>query len=74
MDKFNLKLAKFYDVDYTLTSSICKNGVFVSNKTTLTAKNVMFYRSTDCYYIFYAKISDKMVRIKKSNVLAIREI
>lgn len=74
MSNFNFLLAKQYDVDYVLTTSICKNGVFVSNKTNLTLKNVMFYKSTNCFYVFYAKESGKFINIKKTNVLNVREL
>ena len=71
---YNLKLAKHYDVTYLLTTSICKNGSFVSNKTPLTLKDVMFYKSTECFYKFYAKTSGEIISIKKTNVLDIREL
>ena len=74
MNKFNFKLANQYDITYFLTTSICKNGVFVSNKTPLTLKDIMFYKSTNCYYVFYAKTSGQYIKIKKENVIRINEL
>ena len=74
MNNFNFMLAKHYDVDYLLTTSIIKNGNFVSCKTPLTLKNVMFWKSTEHFYIFYAKDNDKCIKIKKSNIISAKEL
>lgn len=74
MNVFNFKLAKQYDIDYMLTTLICKNGIFVSNKQKLTMQDIMFYKSTESQYVFYAKKSGKFIRIKKSNLIDAREL
>ena len=71
---YNFMLAKNYDVSYLLTTSICKNGIFVSNKTSIQLKNVMFYKSTEHYYTFYAKDSGQYIKFKKANLLHAKEV
>lgn len=65
---FNFKLAKRYDVTYL--SSVKK---FAEKKATIsiTLKDLMFYKSTPCYYIFWT--GSEQIRLKKNSVQDIKE-
>lgn len=71
MNNFCFKLAKFYDVKYLQSTSIFKGGKYKKGHVEIELKQVMFYKSTPSFYVFYA--NNKYIKIKKDNVLSLNE-
>lgn len=69
---FNFKLARYYNITYKQPMPTIKHGKRTSELVELTLKNVMFYKSTPCFYIFYA--SSQFIKIKRDNLVLFEEI
>ena len=67
----DFKLAKIYNVKYLQPYATVKHGKRKSELVELTLKQVMFYKSTPCLYVFYA--SGKYINIKQDSVVSYEE-
>lgn len=68
----NFKLAKYYNVTYKQSISTIKYGRRATEFVELTLKNVMFYKFTPCFYVFYA--SSQFIKIKRDNLVSFEEV
>lgn len=62
------KLGKYYDVTYKQKERLFKNKIGYIN---LTLHNLMFYKSTDCYFVFWT--GKQIIRINKKNLINFEE-
>lgn len=68
----NFKLAVHYNITYKQPVSIIKNGRRATKLVQLTLRDVMFYKSTPCFYVFYA--NSQYIKIKRDNLVCFEEI
>ena len=69
--RFNFKLAKIYNVKYKQPMPTIKRGKRVSELVELTLKQVMFYKSTLYFYVFYA--GKQFIKIKQDRLVSAHE-
>ena len=69
--RFNFKLAKIYNVKYLQPYATIKHGKRKSELVELTLKQVMFYKSTPYFYVFYA--GKQFIKIKQDSVVSYEE-
>lgn len=70
--RFDFKLGKYYNVTYNQSMPTIKHGKRVREFVELTLRQVMFYKSTPCFYVFYA--NKQLIKIKQEDVLDYNEI
>lgn len=69
--KCDFKLAKYYNVKYLQSFSTFKRGKRASELKEITLKQVMFYKSTPCLYVFYA--GGQYIKLKKELIVSFEE-